>query len=628
MSVLPIPVDLNIHTSITIQQIISIMRQRRSMQSLLIQQMIDIRDRYNGDIVLPMVDVQESPTMDVPTPRLIAMGIDANARRAASSKPGIYAPAKSLSKKSDIKNADVRKKMMYAKWQESQMELKMYRFYRQYSAYGTAALMVMPDEKTKSARIELRDPLTAYPELRDPGDIREPLNCGFIYGRSIDWIVQHYPQAKELFANSASRNWDTLWDVVEWIDEWEIVIGIMGPRMPAFAPQDARPYGYTGFELARWPNKAGCVPVAMPQRITLDRVMGQMSTMIDTVDLHARMVALEVLAAEKHVFPDMVLVSEAGEIAQVTSGDWRDGRTGGINTVQGARAIEYLTSQLPPFIPAVVEGLEDSIRQSGGSSALFGGDNEGMRTGRGVSTLGSFEVDPAVEEMQRAGGHVLSLINEFTVSVEKGYFPSATRTCYTGLQGDSEMVEYKPSDIDSGHNVVRYPMPGADISQISVALGQLVGGGMMSKHTARAIHPLVDDADQEEMEIQVEQVQEAVFQGLAQQIAGGQIPPNDAARILELLTEGQPLQDAITMAHDEAQKRQATAAAPPDPSQGQVAPPGAQPGLAAPGQGAEQPVDPSAQVQPPAPGLADVHQLFNNLRQPPKPTALDAPAAS
>ena len=430
MSVLPIPVDLNIHISITMEQIIGIMRQRRSMNSLIIQQMVEIRDRYNGDVVLPMVDVKEAPTMDVPTPRLIAMGIDGNARRAASSRPAIYAPALSLSRSRDRKNADTRKRMMYAKWHESQLEMKLYRFYRQYSAYGVGCMVVMPEEKTKSARIELRDPLTAYPELRDPGDIREPLNCGFVYGRSIDWIIQHYPKAKEFFANSASRNWDTLWDVVEWIDEWEVVIGVMGPRMPAFAPQDARPYGYSGFELARWPNKAGMVPVASPQRITLDRVMGQMSTMIDTVDLHARLVSLEVLAAEKHVFPDMVMISEAGEIAQVTSGEWQDGRSGGINTVQGARGVQYLTSELPPFIPAVAEGLEDSIRQSGGSSALYGGDNEGMRTGRGVSTMGSFEVDPAVQEMQRAGGHVLSLVNEACVAVEKGYFPNARRTSF------------------------------------------------------------------------------------------------------------------------------------------------------------------------------------------------------
>lgn len=626
MSVLPIPVDLNVHQSITMQQIISIMRQRRSMQSLLIQQMIDIRDRYNGDVVLPMVDVQESPTLDVPTPRLIAMGIDGNARRAASSKPSIYAPALSLDKARDRKNADTRKKMMYAKWHESQLEMKMYRFYRHYAAYGTAALIAMPDQKSKSARIELRDPLTAYPELRDPGDIREPLNVGFIYGRSIDWLTHHYPKSSELFANSASKNWDTLWDVVEWIDEWEIVVGIMGPRMPAYAPQDARPYGYSGFELARWPNKAGMVPCVMPQRITLDRVMGQMSTMIDTVDLHARMTALEVLAAEKHVFADMVMISEAGEIAQITSGPWKDGREGGINTVQGARGVELLSGELPPFIPAVVEGLEDSIRQSGGSSALFGGDNEGMRTGRGVSTMGSFEVDPAVQEMQRAGGLCLSVMNEACVEVEKGYFPSAKRTCYTGLQGDSEQVEYTPSELDSGHNVVRYPMPGADISQISVALGQMVGASMMSKHTARSIHPLIDDADQEEQAIQEEQVEQAVFQGLAQQIAGGQIPPNDAANILHYLRSGEELADAITKAHEDAQKRQATAATPPNEEQGEIAPPQAQPGLASPGMGAEQPPDPSAAVPPPAPGLADVHQLFNNLRQPPKPVALNAPA--
>ena len=612
----------NIRPKIQMEQIVSIMRQRRSQDSILIRQMIEIRDRYNGDVVLPVPDVDGNPTLDIPTPRLIAMSIDGYATRAASTKPTIKTPYIDAASATSRNAAEIRRKVLYSKWWDSQMDIKLYRWYRQIAAYGTGALMVMPDNKEQKAKIELRDPLTTYPELRDPSDIRSPKNVGFIFGRSIDWITNHFPQSSDFFYNAANKEWDTLWDVVEWIDEFEVVIGVLGPRMPAYSPQDARPYGYGGFELARYENRAGMVPVVVPRRVTLDRVMGQMSTMVDTVDLHARMTALELLAAERHVFPDIVMMSEANQTARLVSGNWRDGRTGDVNIVDGARSVQYLTAGEPGFIPNVLEKLEDSIRQSGGASNLYGGDNPGgLRTGRALQQMGSFSIDPGIQEGQKIGEKALSVILAACVEVEKGYFPNKKHVSFTGLQGDDEVVTYQAKDIDSSECSVTYPLPGADISQMSVAVSQLVGAGLVSEHTARVIHPMISDADQEEKKITIEKVQSAVLAGFGQQVSQGQVPLPDSVRVLELLRGGATIEAAINKSQLEAQKRQASHAE--EAGEGEATAPGAQPGLAMPGMGAEQAPSP---IPPVAAGLANLHGLTQALRQPPPPEALNGPA--
>jgi hypothetical protein len=601
---------------IAFDQIVALMRQRRSQDSILFSQGIEVRDRYNGDVVIPLTDVKGSPVLDIPAPRLIAQAIDGSAMQASSSRPSIVTASTSLTEaNAELKRA-IRRNAMYAHWHHSAVDIKLYRSYRHLAAYGTNAWTVMPDENEKCARIELRDPLTAYPELRSPDDVREPKNVGFIYGRSIDWIFAHYPQAREFITNAGQRNWDTLWDMVEWIDQDEIVMGILGPRMPAYSPQDSRPYGYNGYELKRWRNKAGMVPVAVPRRATLDRIMGQVSTLINTVDLHSRMMALAAIAAEKHTFPDIQLVSSPGGLARLADDQWHDGRTGKVNIVQEGQA-QFLVSETPPFVMEMMKELESGIRESGGASGFFAGENPGgLRTGNAVSAMGSYSIDPRVEEMQKIQARALTQINRAVFAVEKGYWPSKTFSMFTGLMGDDESVEYVPErDLTTDQNMVIYPVPGADVNQMTVAAAQLAGSGLASKHEARLIHPLIADAEASERQILIEQLDASVLAAVAQGSSQGSIPPADVARIKTLVKEGKSIEEAVTTAHQEAQKRQATEAPPAEP--GQAAAPETQPGLAPPGAGAEQP--PPQAPGGPTQALTQYQQLSRALSAAPKP---------
>jgi hypothetical protein len=92
----------------TWEEIAGYMWDRRNSDSYLIQQMIEARDRYNGDVVIPLPDLEGEPTMASLSPQIVADGIDHNAMRAASVIPAISCPALSTKPRAKEAAADRR----------------------------------------------------------------------------------------------------------------------------------------------------------------------------------------------------------------------------------------------------------------------------------------------------------------------------------------------------------------------------------------------------------------------------------------------------------------------------------------------------------------------------------------
>lgn len=608
----------------TWEQIVATMQQRRSTDTITVRRMIAIRDRYNNDVTIPVATVPDEPEMTPLMPQLIHDGIEGIAMRAAGSMPSITIPALKPALKNSVPGspdyANRRRRALYASWHKNQLELILRRAFRQLSGYATFCAIVVPDFREERARIELRDPLTAYPELRAPEIIDPPRNIGLVYGRSAEWIIANYPAARDFVSAGPSYSRPTatqppqqFWDTVEWIDEDQIVIGILGPRTLDTLVQSEQRSGSGGMELSRYDNRTGMVPVACPRRLTLDRIAGQMDSIVGVVDWMARLMALDVLAAEKDVFPDVAVIGDDNRMPELAGGEWYDGRTGNVNLMTGAKAVQLLHTTPGPMTERVLNALERTGRMSSGATPLYGGDNpSSLRTGRAIDTIGGFSVDPMVAELQAVMARSLErCINPALLETEKGYWPNKKYTVFSGMRGDLEAVEYTPAEhFETTANVVTYSFPGTDLSQITVALAQLNGTGMISQHTARTEHPLIDNPEQEETKLAQERLTEALLTGLQQQAAAGSLPPSDLARILDLVRGGKELPEAVATAQQEAQARQAQQA--PAPQPGQLTAPEAQPGLAVPGQGAEQPPPPT--VGPPAEGLQNVRQLLTSLR--------------
>ncbi|MEO1842305.1 MAG: hypothetical protein ABGY21_12485, partial [Pseudomonadota bacterium] len=186
--------------ALTFEEIVGIVRQRQAGQSDLLDRMQEIKDRYNGDYVIPLPSMDDEPILPPLTPALISENIDAIAQRAASVTPYIGCPAVDPGKergKRSRQYADIRRRALASTWYQNKYKLKMRRAYRHLAGYATTALVVMPDFDMGMPRIEVRDPLGVYPEPQAAENYDVPRNCGMIYGKSGDWLRAHYPKSRQ-----------------------------------------------------------------------------------------------------------------------------------------------------------------------------------------------------------------------------------------------------------------------------------------------------------------------------------------------------------------------------------------------------------------------------------------------
>ena len=595
------------------------MRQRRTQDSVLFQGMIENRDRYNADVVVPLPDVSGIPAANRPGPNFFQEAIDGHARSANQRMPKISCPVKNPDSDRSMKLADTRQGALYGAWYDCQLDVKQDRFYRHLTAYGTCAAVVLPSNVLGRMDIQVRDPLTAYPELRAQDDIRAPADCGFLFARSPEWIMSNYPGQWE-FDKQLDKGWDTLWDVVEWIDEDDVVIGVMGPRFPAYGYADARPYGYNAVELSRWPNKAGRCTAIVPRRATLDRIMGQMTSMINYSDLYGRMMTLQLVATEKAIFPDLAVISRTGNPPTLVGDKWHDGRSGNVNMLIDA-SIEVIGKEPGPGTMPMLQLMDAHIRGGSGGD-LLGGGNGGMRTGAGVDALGDYQVNPMVAESQRIWQRSLTELNKVWIAGTKGYFGDKTFTCILGLPGSAKTVTYTPNiDFDSDENVVAYASPGADENKLAVAYVQLEASKIISRKTARRGHPLVQDEDEEEQFVAIEGLSDAVAAGLAQEITQGTVTTVQVARTGQLVAGGMSLIDATLQAAAEIAAKGPAPGTPggappvgapgPGGQPGQPIPPGLAQALAA--QGAGPNAAPGEGVPMPQPGMMNLRHVLQGV---------------
>lgn len=613
------------------EAIIHAINYRRTFRGRMVNEMVRIRDIYNGDWFIPMPDVKGEPDSKPAIPALVNMAIDDPAQRAASTLPQIFVPAIDPSKgegKKSRRYADIRKRALHSNWHFSGMrEVLLPKAFRHYRAYGSWAFIVRPDHASKRARIETRDPMNTYPDLAVNDVTQQPQNIGFMSFRSRAWLVQQFsrttPGLVGALANS-NRDDSDIFEMVEWIDEKDYVVGVIGPR---YAQQESTAYPswpVGGFQLLRWPNRAGMCPASVPYRVTLDRVMGAVNLIVPIVNKMAKLDLLDYFASEKAVFPDLVVMGKDGE-PRLVGGAWKDGRTGEANIIENGAA-QYLNTTPGPQTQQRIDQLERSARQTSGNPAMFGGEATGnIRSGQTVSQLGSYSVDPDLQEMQLLMQRSLQVVNEAIYATEAGYWPAKKYTVFSGLATDMGQLIYTPSvHFETYDNVVRYPLPGTDVSGQTVAVGQLVGTGLMSKNSGRRIHPLIEDPDAEEAQVNIEKLEDAMMASILTQAQAppeqGGTQPIDLATVLREVRTGALIEDAIFAAQSEAQTRQATAAPPPGP--GQITSPEAQPGLSAPGGGAEMPQmaappppvfgGPPA-IGPASPSMSDLKDVFRAL---------------
>jgi len=545
-----------------------------------------LRDAYNGDIIIPLPEMDKSEASAVAN--LIATGLDQSAMRIASTYPNCFYPALEPGNNASEKRANTRRRATLGWWEANKLPLKLRRRARLMIGYASSPVVLRPDPKRGIAKWEVRNPLSTFVAPTEDPDEMCPPDAIFTFKRGYRWLQENYPEQMGKLNKRANADPNTMFELLEYMDGDILVTAVIGEQVtPGLSS------GASYVELERVPNRTGMNLAVVPGRITLDRAMGQFDGLVGMYQLQAKLMALEVIAVERGIFPDTYLVSRPGESAKFISGPY-DGRTGMVNIIQGGEIREAGMGQ-GTAANATIDRLERNMRITSGTPAEFGGEStSNIRTGKRGDAILSAVVDFPVQEAQEILAASLVEENKRAIAIAKSYFGNQRRSFYVSQGKVKGHVDYIPNkDFETDANTVTYAYAGADANALVVGLGQRVGIGTMSKRTAQEIDPLISDPEVEHDRTVSESLEAALLSSVQTQAAQGAIPPADLAKIMKLVvSDKMDLASAVEKIQREAQERQATPAP--------MGAPETMPGLAMPGMGAEQPAE---QAQGPAPSL-------------------------
>lgn len=607
----------------TWDRIRELMNDAINLQGPILLRCRDILNHYEGEYVIPLPDVSDEPKMPNLTPALVTDAVDFLAQRAASTLPSLNFPAINPNKntgKRSVEYASIRRRAIAATYDDSMWKIGRRRVFRQNAAYHASAICVLPDWDCERPRIQARDALSAYVEPVAAETLRPPHWIGFVTRFSSTHLRKRFPWVRaEDGGPITDRHTEQMWDVVEWIDEEQIVYGLLGPVNSAGMHVNAQYQNQWGNAPSMplspsFDNKTGLVPAVMPHNVTLGRIGARLSALLGNIKLQSKLMALNVVAVERSVFPDMyALGSQMGQ-PSVVGGSWKDGRSMEINLLSDTTAVGTLRHSPDPTALQMVGQLERNYRTSAHLVPQAGGETYGaLRTGRGINELAGIALDPMIQEMHEIDEAWMRHVNQAVLATYKGYWPDKQYSMYSGWPTDQGQVEFTPEEhFETYDNSVSYAIPGADITQVTQITGSLLGAGLISRRTLRHMHPWIGDPDAEGRLIDDEAFEDSVKQAIMQRVVAGQAPMLLLTLVNKYRNDGSDIFEAMEKADTEMRRLQATEAPPPE--QGQVAAPEAMPGVEAGPQAMQQP-------QPGAPGqpiqsfgqVSEMRQLLSQL---------------
>ena len=547
----------------TIDEILSLYKQRVNFYGPIHSKMKMIQQIYNGSFEVPLPDMEQNSIPS--TPNLLAAGVDQMSGRITSVIPAVNFSSMKPGTRYYDRLAQTASRTITGWWQEDRVPMKMKQRGRHLIAYGMSPVVIRWNSKEELPTWQVRHPLETYPSTDIiPGKVT-PTDCIFAYRRSVGWMrSQGYGDKLYALMGRGDMPNDASILLIEYIDADETHLIAAGYKSsdPYSAPFELTFTGDTlkGITLEQYFNLGDECPVVVPMRITLDTAAGQFDNMVGMYYQQAKLMALEVIAVEKGIFPDTYLVSRNGEIARFLDGP-HDGRTGMVNIIAGGD-IREIQSQPGYLTNPTIDRLERNQRVTAGIPAEFGGESgSNIRTGRRGDAVLSAVIDYPVAEAQETFAYSLEEENEVAISLSKAWAGDKEKTIYVGTGNASRPVTYTPNKtFETDEHTVSYPASGTDINSLIIGIGQRVGLGIMSKRTAATLDPYIDNPEQEHDTIIAEGLEQALMAGLQQQATSGQIPPVTLSKIMDLVrNDKMELAEALNKVTEDALKEQQAA---------------------------------------------------------------------
>ncbi len=541
------------------EDILNLYKQRLAYYAPLHSRMRMIQQIYNGSFQVPLPDMEDNALPSAPN--LLAQGLDQMAGRVASTTPMVQFSSMKPGVRLYDRRAMTASRTVTGWWQAERLPMKMKQRARHFIGYAMSPVVVRWDSKHNRPYRQLRHPLETFPSTDVlPGSVT-PSDCLFAYRRSVAWMRQAgYMASLYALTGDTQMPLDASVLLIEYTDSESTMLLAAGYR--AQEQGNAYTLDYTGqgmraVILEAYPNVGGIMPVVVPMRVTLDSMSGQFDNMVGLYYQQAKLMALEVIAVEKGIFPDTYLVSRPGEVGRYLDGP-HDGRTGLVNIVAGGD-IREIQSQPGYLTNPTIDRLERNQRVTAGIPAEFGGESStNIRTGRRGDAVLSAVIDYPVAEAQEAFAYALEEENRVAIQLAKKWDGDQQRTLFVGTGNSMRPVTYVATEtFETDEHVVSYPAAGADLNSLIIGIGQRVGLGIMSKQTAATLDPYIDNPENEHDAIIAEGLEQALMSGMQQQAASGQMPPLVVAKVMKLVrNDRMELAEAFNKVTEEALKEQ------------------------------------------------------------------------
>ena len=573
---------------ISADEIVNLYQQLRRNRGEHISKMLEVCRFYNSEVMVPLPELDEAEKPAVAN--LITQGIDALAMRISGRLPDLDFPSISPGTPAEDERADTARKAVLGWWDMNHLDKRFARRARFHVGYGCSPVMVKPvgpglHQKRKIPYWHVLNPLYVFPvPTGDPDEI-EPSAVIVLRSQSLAWLKERYPaQAGVLYKGRDARP-DKMFDLLEYNDDRETVLIVLG------ANRDPREYADFEYgssaceELERDENRAGICLAVTPGRITMDKLTGHFDNLLGLFMGQAKMTAYEQIAVFRSIFPELWVTSHPNAPSEARIIQIADGKQGVIGEIANG-AIQAITLQPNPMVTTSIDRAERAQRVQAGMPADIGGESgSNIRTATRGAQVSSSAMDPAIQEAQTVFAESWEKEDERAIAISKAYWGNRSFSFYIPNSGKSVADDYRPNDtFKTDYHVVKFSMPGVDAQGIPIEIGQRTGTGEMSMWTARKVDPMIEDAQFETDQVELEGLRTALLKGLEQQAIGGQLDPQEIALIAQIRRgrkEFMPLEDAVAEAHKRLQAQQAElqAATPGSPETqpglGQAAPPGA-----------------------------------------------------
>jgi hypothetical protein len=173
-------------TRITDDEILALLEEAKKQQHPMVQMAQKVLQVYEGDIVLPMAEVDK--VSEPAVANLTFSGVDAMGQAIGSQVPQNFFPQRGDTGQAR-KVARQKKDLVGYWWDESMVEIQLPQWGRFYAAYGAAYLMVKPHMKKGCPEYVGLDPLRTFPSGTD-------VCCEFaltLRKQTRRWVAKRYP---------------------------------------------------------------------------------------------------------------------------------------------------------------------------------------------------------------------------------------------------------------------------------------------------------------------------------------------------------------------------------------------------------------------------------------------------